>query len=108
MPRGDGCGLLPCGQELVGVLPAQSELALEFLQIPFLRGGRYGCVRGAHSVHKPVRSELGLFLTHGQVMPNDQVGDNFAFTLELGRLGRKALVLIQRGLDLAADRPQSR
>ena len=84
MPRGDGCGLLPCGQGLVGVLPTQSTLVLEFLQSLLLRGSRCGCVHGAHPVHKPACNELGLVLGHNQVMPNDQVGDNFAFALELG------------------------
>ena len=41
-------------------------------------------------------------------MPNDQVGDDFAFTFELGRLGREDLALIQRGLDFAADHSQCR
>ena len=41
-------------------------------------------------------------------MSNDQVGDDFALALELGRFGREALSLIQRGLDLAADRYQCR
>ena len=36
-------------------------------------------------------------------MSNDQVGDDFALALELGRLGREAFQLIQRGLDLVAD-----
>ena len=36
-------------------------------------------------------------------MSNDQVGDDFALTLKLGRLRRKALAIIQRGLDLADD-----
>ena len=48
-------------------------------------------------MRKPVRRELGLglglVLGHGQVMFNDQVG-------------REALALIQRGLDLVADRCQ--
>ena len=65
-------------------------------------------MRGAHSVRKPIRGELGLVLGHGQVMSNDQVGDDFALALELGRLGREALALIQRGLDLVADRYQCR
>ena len=55
-------------------------------------------------MHKPVRRELGLVLGHGQVMFNDQVGDDFALALELGRLEREMLALIQRGLDLVADR----
>ena len=55
-------------------------------------------------MRKPVRRELGLVLGHDQVMSNDQVGGNFALALELGRLGREALALIQRGLDLVADR----
>ena len=63
----------------------------------FRRSGHCWCVRGAHPVRKPVCRELGLFLGHGQVMSNDQVGDDFALALELGKLGRKALVLIQRG-----------
>ena len=41
-------------------------------------------------------------------MSNDQVGDAFALALELRRLGREALALIQRDLDLAADRYQCR
>ena len=57
-------------------------------------------------MRKPVRRELGLVLDYGQVMSNDQVGDDFALALELGRLGRKAFALIQRGLDLVADRYQ--
>ena len=65
-------------------------------------------MRGAHPVHKPVRRELELALGHGQVMSNDQVGDDFALALELGRFVREALALIQRGLDLAADRYQYR
>ena len=36
MPRGGGGGLLPCGHGLVGFLPVQSALVLEFLQGPFL------------------------------------------------------------------------
>ena len=40
VPRGGGGGLFSCGQGLVGVLPAQSALVLEFLQSPFLQGGR--------------------------------------------------------------------
>ena len=59
-------------------------------------------------MHKPVRRELGLVLSHGRVMPNDQVGNDFVLTLELGRLGRKALALIQRGLDLVVNRYQCR
>ena len=102
-PRGGRGGLLPCGQGLVGVLPTQSALVLEFLQNPFLQGGRCTYVRGAHPVHKQVRRELGLVLGRSQVIPNDQVGKDFVF-LELGRHGREALALIQRGLDLADDR----
>ena len=60
-------------------------------------------MRGAHFVHKSVRRELGLVLGHGQVISNDQVDDDFALALELGRLGREALALIQRGSDLAAN-----
>ena len=41
-------------------------------------------------------------------MSNDQVGDDFALALELGKLGREALALIQRGLDLVADHYQCR
>ena len=55
-------------------------------------------------MRKPVRHELGLVLGHGQVMSNDQVGNDFALTLELERLRLEALALIQRGLDLVADR----
>ena len=61
-------------------------------------------MRGAHPVHKPVHRELGLVLGHGQIVSNDQVGDDFALALELGRLGREALALIQRGLDLGVNR----
>ena len=57
-------------------------------------------------MRKPVRRELGLVLGYGQIMSNDQIGDDFALTLELGRLGREALVLIQRGLGLVADHYQ--
>ena len=102
-PWGGRGGLLPCGQGSVGVLPTQSALVLEFLQNPFFQGGRCTYVRGAHPVHKPVRRELGLVLGRSQVIPNDQVGKDFVF-LELRRHGREALALIQRGLDLAADR----
>ena len=59
-------------------------------------------------MHKPVRRELGLVLSHGRVMPNDQVGNDFVLTLELERLGRKALALIQRGLDLVVNRYECR
>ena len=59
-------------------------------------------------MHKPVRRELGLVLGHGQVMPNDQFGDDVALALELERLGREALALIQLSLDLVADRYQCR
>ena len=55
-------------------------------------------------MRKPIRRELGLVLGHGEVMSNDQVGDDFALALELGRLGREAFALIQRGLDLVVDR----
>ena len=61
-------------------------------------------MRGAHPVRTPVRRKLGLVLGNDQVMFNDQVGDDFALALDLGRLGREALALIQRGLDLVADR----
>ena len=61
-------------------------------------------MRGAHPVHKPVRRELGLVLGYGQVISNDQVGDDFALALELRRLEREASALVQRGLDLAVDR----
>ena len=61
-------------------------------------------MRGAHSVGKPVRRKLEWVLGHSQVMSNDQVGDDFALALELGRLGCEALALIQRGVDLVADR----
>ena len=104
MPRGHEDGLVPCGQILVReVLPAESTCVLESLQSPFLEGGRRGGVRGAHPVHEPVRSELELTLGHGQVMSDDQVGDDFAFTLKLRRVERKALALIQRGLDLPTN-----
>ena len=108
LPSEGGCGLLPCGQGLVGVLPAQSALVLRFLQSSCFGGGRFGYVLSAHLVPKPVHSEFGLVLDHIQVMPNDQVSDDFAFALKLGRLGRKGLALMQRSLDLAADRPQRR
>ena len=65
-------------------------------------------MRGARPVHKPVHRELGLVLGHGPVVPNEQVGNDFVFALELGRLGREALALIQRSLGLAADRHQCR
>ena len=58
LPRGGRGGLVPCGQVLVRVLPAQSALVLEFLQSPFLESGRRGCVRGAHSVHELVRKDM--------------------------------------------------
>ena len=51
-------------------------------------------MRGAHAVRKPVHHELGLVLGHDQVMSNDQVGP-------------EVLALIQRDLDLVADRCQS-
>ena len=60
-------------------------------------------MRGAHPVRKSVCCELGLVLGHGQVVSNDYFGDDFALARELGRLGREALALIQRGLDLVAD-----
>ena len=63
-------------------------------------------MRGAHSERKPIRREFGLVLGRGQVISNDQVGDNFVFALELGRFGREAFALIQCGLDLATDRDQ--
>ena len=49
--RGGGGDLVPCGQGLVKVLPAQSAQVLEFLQNPFLGVGRRRCVHGAHLVH---------------------------------------------------------
>ena len=104
----NGSGLLPCGQGVVRVLPASSALVLEFLQGPFLKGRCCGCVRGAYFVYKPVRGELGLVRGHVQVMFYDQVDHDFSFALKLPRLGREALALIQRGLDLAADRHQYR
>ena len=58
-------------------------------------------MRGAHPAHKPVHRELGLVLGHGQFISNDQVGNDFALALELGRLEREAFALIQRDLDLA-------
>ena len=64
-------------------------------------------MRGAHYVRKPVRREFGLVLGHGQVISNDQVSDNFVLVLELGRFGREAFALIQRGLDLPTDRDHS-
>ena len=94
--------------EVVRVLPTQSALVLEFLHSPFLGGGRRRWVRGAHPVHEPVRSELGLVLGHGQVTPYYQIGDELALALELQRLGREALALVKRGLDLAADRHHCR
>ena len=65
-------------------------------------------MRGAYPVHKLVHRELWLFLGHGQVMGKEKVGNDFALALELGRLGREALALIQRGLDLVVDRHQRR
>ena len=65
-------------------------------------------MRGAHSVRKPVRCELGLVLGHDQVVSNDQVGDDFALALEMGRVGLEALALIQRDVDLMADHYQCR
>ena len=59
-------------------------------------------------MREPVRSELGLVLDHYQIMPYDQVGDNFSLALELWRLEREALALVERSLDLAADRHQCR
>ena len=108
MPQGGRGGLVPCGQGFVRVLPAQSALVLEFLQSPFLGGGRRGCVRGAHLGHGPVRSEIGLVVDHGQVMPYEHVGNDVAFVPKLCGLGREALALIQCGLDLAANRHQCR
>ena len=65
-------------------------------------------MRGAHHpVSKPVRREFGLVLSHGQVISNDQVSDDFALVLKLGGFGREALALIQCGLDLVTDRDQS-
>ena len=58
LPRGGRCGLVPCGQGLVRVLPAQSALVLEFLQNQCLENVRRGCVRGAHSVHELVRKAM--------------------------------------------------
>ena len=76
VPRGGGGGLLPCGHRLVGVLPAQSALVLEFLQGPFRSSGCYGCVRDAHPVQKPVHRELGSVLGHVQVMSRGStIGD---------------------------------
>ena len=93
VPRRGGGGLLPCGHRLIRILPAQSALVLKLLQGPCFRGDRFWCVRGAHPVRKPVRRELGLVLGHGQVMSNDEVGDDFALALGLRRLGREALAL---------------
>ena len=89
--------------EQVRVLPTKSALVLELLQNLFLGGGRRGFVCDIHPVREPVHSKLGLVLDHGQVMPYDQVGDDFSLALELWRLGRKALALVKRGLDLATD-----
>ena len=61
-------------------------------------------MRGAHPVRKPVRRELGLVLGHAHVVSPLQVDDDFALALELGRLVREALVLIQRGLGLVVNR----
>ena len=58
LPRGGRGGLVPCGQGFVRVLPAQSALVLQFLQIQFLENVRRGCVRGAHSVHELVRKAM--------------------------------------------------
>ena len=55
---------------------------------------------------KPVRRKFGLVLGHGQVISNDQVRDDFVLALKLGRFGREALALVQRGLDLEANRYQ--
>ena len=49
----------------------------------------------------------GLVLGHGQVISNDQVSDDFALALKLGRFGRKARIDPVCGLDLATDRDQS-
>ena len=54
-------------------------------------------------MHKQTHRELGSVLDHGHVMSNDQVGDDFMLALELGRLGREMLALIQCGLGLAAN-----
>ena len=83
------------------------SLVLGLLHVPFLRGGRCWCVRGAHPVRKSVPREFGLVLGHGQVISNDQVNDDFALALELGGFGREVLALIQCGLDLVTDRDQS-
>ena len=104
VPRRGGGGLLPCEHGLVWIIFAQSALVLELLQGLFLRDDRCWCVCGVHSVRKTIRRELGLVLGHGQVMTNGQVGNDFVLVLELGRLGREALALVQRGLDLVADR----
>ena len=64
-------------------------------------------MRGAHPVCKPVRREFRLVLGHGQVISNDQVSDDFVLALKLGRFRREALALVQRGLDLVANRYQS-
>ena len=108
VPRRGGGSLLPCGDGLARILPAQSVLILELLQGPFLRGSRCWCVRGANPVRKPVYRELGLVLGHGQVMSNDQVRNDFALAFKVGRLGHETLALIQRGLDLVANRYQCR
>ena len=57
-------------------------------------------------MRKPVHRELGLILGHGQVISDDHVSDDFVLALELGRFGREALALIQRRLDLVANRYQ--
>ena len=57
-------------------------------------------------MHQPVRRVLRVVLGRGQVMSNGQVGNNFAVVLELGGLGREAL--IQCGLDLTSDHYQCR
>ena len=54
---------MPCGQGLVRVFLAQSALVLEFLQSPFLGGGRRVCMCGAHPADEFVRRKLGLVLS---------------------------------------------
>ena len=75
-----------------GSFPPRARWSLSSCRARFFEAAAAG--RGAHPVRQPVRRELGLVLVHGQVMSNDQVGDDFALAFELGRLGREALALI--------------
>ena len=51
--------------------------------------------------------EFRLVLGHGQVISNDQVSDDFALALKLGRFRRETLALVQCGLNLVANRYQN-